>query len=500
MISPQENTSRKTDRGGPRRSAMVDYSKFSNIEDSDDEPIWQSEVGTKTSRGGLSQKVLDELDKKAEEMQSRSKACHCFFDFSVDLEKLKIYGQEMDDSGVKLPVHGYLGRVVVELDQAAFAPKLCENFRMLCTGECGNGVGGQRLCYQSRPLDYILPKYCVQASIPNEYSCWGCYLPDEELTLPKTSFDRPGLVAVGNHGPHTNSCTFMITLNEASHLDGFNQIIGRVVRGMEVLRLIEGFPTDRKTQSFAERNVKSHWGGRPMVDVIIESCGEITDEQIAVPQPVDGDVFPEHPLDFSVKSEEFELMFAQEQLREIGNEYFKKNQYKLAMEKYKKAVAYLEPLLKKQSRKEFADEEPATLFSGARPKDRTPVVKADCTVKLNLCQVLMAMGDWHAAISTSSGVLQDLIGKDSRKNYGALPKEPLVAKAFFRRAKARIGLSDVGEISQLDEAMEDLRQALQVEPTNMEIKRELEKVRVRQREADAKNRAVYEKMIRTHQS
>ena len=87
------------------------------------------------------------------------------------------------------------------------------------------------------------------------------------------------LVEVGNHGANTNSasltsmlhsagsrtqvqwdaavsgCTFMITLNEADHLDGsrlictaepdspgasehleskgFNQIIGRVVRGME---------------------------------------------------------------------------------------------------------------------------------------------------------------------------------------------------------------------------------------------------------------------------
>ena len=57
-----------------------------------------------------------------------------------------------------------------------------------------------------------------------------------------------------------------------------------------------------------------------------------------------------------------------------------------------------------------------------------------------------------------------------------------------------------GEVSQLEEAIDDLRQALQVEPANAEIKRELDKVRVRQREADEKNRAVYEKMIRTQQS
>lgn len=100
--------------------------------------------------------------------------------------------------------------------------------------------------------DYILPKYCIQASV-DDFSCWGGYLQDEDLLLPETSFDKPGLLAFSNHGPHSNSCGFLITLNEASHLDGFNQIIGRVVRGMDVLRLIEGFPTDRKVQCFADR-------------------------------------------------------------------------------------------------------------------------------------------------------------------------------------------------------------------------------------------------------
>lgn len=52
-----------------------------------------------------------------------------------------------------MPKTSYLGRVVVELDQAAFAPKLCENFRLLCTGERGEGVQGKRLCYQGRPLE-----------------------------------------------------------------------------------------------------------------------------------------------------------------------------------------------------------------------------------------------------------------------------------------------------------------------------------------------------------
>jgi len=479
---------------------MVDYSKFNSIEDSDEEPIWQTEASQKYQ--GLSQKVLAELDEGAVSLQQRERHCHCFLDFSVDTSNLKCYEQEMLDSGAKIPENRYLGRVVIELDQVAHAPKLCENFRLLCTGERGNGVGGKRLCYQGRSLDYILPKYCVQASIPNEYSCWGSYLPDERLVLPNTSFDRPGLLAVGNHGANTNSCTFMITLNEADHLDGFNQIIGRVVRGMEVLRVIEGLPTDRKTSSYAERNVKTHWGGRPMVDVIIESCGEITEEQIAVPKPTDGDAFPAHPLDFSVKGEPSELMFAQERIREIGNEHFRNNQYKQALEKYNKALAYLEPLLKKQNLKEFADQEASTMLAGGvRPKDRTEPVKAEAALKLNVCQVLLAMGEWQGAIAVADEVFLGLVGKHSQKGLGALPNDPLVVKALFRRAKARIGLSDVsGEISQLEEAMEDLRRAAQVDPENAEIKRELDKVRLRQKEADEKNRAVYERMIRTQQS
>eukprot|EP00440_Ansanella_granifera_P042878 gb/GFBE01046488.1/.p1 GENE.gb/GFBE01046488.1/~~gb/GFBE01046488.1/.p1 ORF type:complete len:482 (+),score=130.38 gb/GFBE01046488.1/:1-1446(+) len=478
---------------------MVDYSKFKNIEDSDDEPIWETKETQSQKYKGLPQKALAELDAGAQRMRSRQRPCLCFFDFALDVNLLAGYEQEMKDAGAKIPESRYLGRVIVELDQAQHAPKLCENFRLLCTGERGQGVGGKRLCYQDRPLDFILPKYCIQASIPNEYSCWGTYLPDERLEIPNTSFERPGIVAVGNHGSDTNSCTFMITLNEASHLDGFNQIIGRVVRGMEVLRVIEGLPTDRKTQAYAERNVKTHWGGRPMVDVVIESCGELTDDQLAGSAPEDGDTFPEHPIDYSVKSDPEKLMFAQEKIREIGNEYFKKSQYRQALEKYRKAQAYLEPLLKKQHMEEFADEEASTMLSGGlRPKDRTDPVRADLTIKLNVCQVLLAMGEWRAAIATADGVVLELVGRHSRKGYGALPNDPLVVKALFRRAKGRIGLSDVsGEVSQLEEAIEDIKQALQVEPENGELKRELEKVRLRQRDADAKSQAVYEKMMRS---
>ncbi|CAE8678177.1 unnamed protein product, partial [Polarella glacialis] len=122
--------------------------------------------------------------------RTKQRRCFCFLDFAADPSKVKLYQQELQESGAQVPETSRLGRVIIELDQAEHAPKLCENFRLLCTGERGTGVGGKRLHYKDRHLDLILPKFCVQASIPNAYSCWGGYLNDEKLAIPGTSLDR----------------------------------------------------------------------------------------------------------------------------------------------------------------------------------------------------------------------------------------------------------------------------------------------------------------------
>jgi len=472
----------------------VDYSKFADIEDSDEEPIWETTGGKKYK--GLPQKIIDGLGDAAERM--KSKRCFCFLDFRMKPEKLLPYAQEMLQNGAEVPQCPQLGRVIVELDQARHAPKLCENFRSLCTGERGTGAGGNKLHYKSRSLDLVLPKFCLQASIRNELSCWGTYLPDEKLHIEGvSSFDRPGLLAVGNHGPNTNSCTFMITLNAADHLSGHNQVIGRVVKGMEVLRVIEMLPTDRKERSFLEKNEKTWWGGKPTVDVTIEDCGELAEDEVNLAAPADGDIYPASWMDWSCTKEHEELFQASEKLREIGNRHFKDKSYIAALEKYKKSQSYLQPLVKVQHRSEFADEDVKTWMAGGlRPKDRTDVVRAELTIKLNTCQVLLALQEWHAVVALADAVLLELVGKNSTKGHGALPNDALVVKALFRRARARVGISALGtEVSQLEEAILDLRQALTVEPEHAEVQRELEKVLQLQRAADSPGKKVYEGML-----
>lgn len=471
----------------------VDYSRFKEISDSDEEPIWETSGGKKYR--GLQPKALQALDAAAERLKNRR--CFCYIDFRTSPEKLMPYAQELAQNGLEVPARAKLGRVVFELDQASSAPKLSENFRALCTGERGTGVGGNRLHYKGRMLDLVLPKFCLQASIRNELSCWGTYLPDEKLHIEGVSFDRPGLLAVGNHGANTNSCTFMITLNEAGHLDGYNQVIGRVVKGMEVLRLIEMLPTDRKERSFVEKNEKTWWGGKPAVDVVIGDCGELPETDVDLSPALDGDVYPANWMDWSWRKDHDTLFEAQSKIREIGNKHVKSKDYILALEKYKKAQAYLQPLLKVQHHGEFPDEDVKTWMAGGlRPKDRTDVVRADLTIKLNICQVLLSLQEWHACLKVADGVLLELVGKHSSKGHGALPNDGLVVKALFRRARARVGISALStEVSQLEEAIQDLKQALTVDPENAEVKKELDRVLEFQREVDTPNKKVYENML-----
>merc|ERR1711990_1295574 len=114
---------------------------------------------------------------------------------------------------------------------------------------------------------------------------------------------------------------------------------------------------------------------------------------------------------------------------------------------------------------------------------------------------MLSMQEWQAAITVADSVLLELVGKNSRKGNGALPNEMLTVKALYRRARARVGLSEVeGQVSQLEEAIQDLEQALLVEPSNQEVQAELERVRSKQKDADRKGKQVYENMLKSEEA
>lgn len=81
------------------------------------------------------------------------------------------------------------GRVIIEL-RKDIAPKTCENFRALCTGEKGTGVHGKPLHYKGIKFHKVQRLFMVQGGdvVNNDgtsgESIYGPLFDDETLSLP----------------------------------------------------------------------------------------------------------------------------------------------------------------------------------------------------------------------------------------------------------------------------------------------------------------------------
>jgi peptidylprolyl isomerase domain and WD repeat-containing protein 1 len=127
------------------------------------------------------------------------------------------------------------------------APKAVENFTVHSKNNYYNNIIFHR----------VIRKFMIQAGDPlgdgtGGDSIWGKEFEDE--FTPELSHDKPYVVSMANAGPGTNASQFFITTEKAPWLDGKHTIFGRVVRGMDVVHLIE--------------NVKV-WKEKPVEDVKI---------------------------------------------------------------------------------------------------------------------------------------------------------------------------------------------------------------------------------------
>ncbi|XP_062228449.1 peptidyl-prolyl cis-trans isomerase CYP40-like isoform X1 [Phragmites australis] len=333
----------------------------------------------------------------------------CFMDVSI--------GGEME------------GRIVAEL-YASVVPRTAENFRALCTGEKGVGAAsGKPLHFKGSCFHRVIKGFMLQGGDitvgdgTGGESIYGLKFEDENFVL---KHERKGMLSMANSGPDTNGSQFFISTTRTPHLDGKHVVFGRVIKGMGVVRSIEHVPVGE--------------ADCPTADVVIVDCGELpegADDGVANFFK-DGDMYPDWPSDLEEKPTEVSWwMDAVESAKAYGNDYFKKQDYKTAIRKYRKALRYLDVCWEKEE----IDEEKST----ALRKTKSIILTNSSACKLKL-------GDLKGALLDADFALREREGN---------------AKAFFRQGQAHIALNDI------DAAVESFKHALELEPNDGGIKREL---------------------------
>ncbi len=127
------------------------------------------------------------------------------------------------------------GDIEIEL-KSDMAPKAVENFITHAKNGYYNGLIFHR----------VIKNFMIQGGDPTGTgsggeSIWGKSFEDE--FAPNAVFDKPGILAMANAGPHTNGSQFFITTVPAYWLNGKHTIFGYVKKGMDIVKKIENVQT-----------------------------------------------------------------------------------------------------------------------------------------------------------------------------------------------------------------------------------------------------------------
>lgn len=128
------------------------------------------------------------------------------------------------------------------------APKACENFVKLAEKNYYNGVVFHR----------VIKDFMIQGGDPTGTgrggeSVWG--KPFEDECKQHVTFNKKGLLAMANAGPHTNGSQFFITTAETPWLHMRHTIFGEVTKGYDIVEKIEKSKTKAGDMPVEEQKI-----------------------------------------------------------------------------------------------------------------------------------------------------------------------------------------------------------------------------------------------------
>lgn len=367
------------------------------------------------------------------------------------------------------------GRITFELYND-IVPKTASNFRSLCTGEAGAGKSsGKRLCYKGSIFHRIIKGFMIQGGDftagngTGGESIYGEKFEDENFQI---KHEKPFLLSMANAGPGTNGSQFFITTVPTAHLDGKHVVFGEVISGKGIVRKLESLHT---------QNDKPYPN-----DVRISDCGQLFGDNDDPPskkkQDTTGDKYQDYPEDEPGYDDGFtyaKMCTIAEEIKDFGNTAFKAGNFALAIEKYAKAFRYLS-----ENPVANDDEVDAKVLNAKAAKIRFAV---HCNTALQYIK----LNDYKQAVESADKAVElvkGMKGWDPAKGSEAVTSKEL-ARAYYRRGLAKRGLKD-------DEgAIEDLAEAVKLQPEDGVAIRELREVRKKVVDQDKRDKAAFKKFF-----
>lgn len=157
----------------------------------------------------------------------------------------------------------HAGRIEMTL-RSDVVPRTAENFRCLCTGEKGTGRSGKPLHFKGSSFHRVISDFMCQGGDftrgngTGGESIYGEKFADENFQLRHT---EPGVLSMANAGANTNGSQFFLCTVVTSWLDGKHVVFGKVTKGMEVVKAIEGVGSS---------------SGKTSSPVVVADCGQIS--------------------------------------------------------------------------------------------------------------------------------------------------------------------------------------------------------------------------------